>query len=634
MKHRAFYEALASFAQIDEDPVQGKIYLNLSVDNYKKILPFLLRNANHQYFDDFLNFNHNLGPGFKERRVKNYIYNELEYSFDYHAVAMENLETVVIHLKPASPDLNNSINVESAEFLIFYLIMENIEAGIINPLFNERVVFYLSRCASQPFKKQFEGQIWEYMNNAAPGFYATIYFMSLAVILNPGDNRVLKTILSALLNDTQYLSYHYSIIINVLFYISSCKLQVYPEFYIDQRQELDRLSTWDQSVLPAKMNKPQKGIRNIAIHVDQLLAITHSPTKLMLDYARFLKKAIPGSRINIFVEDNLFSNVNETIVPLIFSSAESKTCQLEHENYLQNPDIKIFYANTEKTSLYRTHQVIAAINDLNPDVVLTNSCISLAMASVYEHFPVVYFSMGGEYFSCRADVYLVAWADEVLHNNKVYKLLDSSLVESINVGIDFPVPKQNKSRSDYGLAKSQFVMITVGNRLHADMSWEFITEIGKFLIDHHDAVWLLVGVQTWPELAVKYADLMNSKRIVMLTYEYDLVALYDLCDVFINPVRYGGGHSIAWAMSRRLPVLQLKISSAGLNIVGHENSIGSALEAYGTELERLYRDVHYRRDFGERMYKRIQEFNMDSSVSSLIEFMFTAGERYQKRIGQ
>jgi glycosyltransferase involved in cell wall biosynthesis len=175
-------------------------------------------------------------------------------------------------------------------------------------------------------------------------------------------------------------------------------------------------------------------------------------------------------------------------------------------------------------------------------------------------------------------------------------------------------------------------MITVGNRLHADMSWEFITEISNFLFKHDDAVWLLVGFNSYPEFVSKYAGLINSHRIVILSYEYDLVALYDLCDVFVNPVRFGGGNSIAWAMSRRLPVLQLNISSAGLYFVGHENIIGSSLEDYGIELLRLYQDVHYRQNFSNRMYDRIQEFNMDSSVSSLIRFMSLAGKRYEKRV--
>jgi glycosyltransferase involved in cell wall biosynthesis len=486
--------------------------------------------------------------------------------------------------------------------------------------------------ASEDFKKHFSAKIWNYLNTKTPGFYETIYLMSIEVILNPQDPQVLKNIMSVLLHDAQYPSYHYSIMINILFYISNCNLQTYPEFYLDQRKELNRLCTWHRSNLSIKMNQPQGIIRNIAIHVDQLLGLTHSPTKLMLDYAKNLTKVLPEARVKIFVEDNLYSHPQEVMVPYLFSSAESNICRPEHLRYLQGTHIEVFYADTEKAGLFRTQHIIAAINDFEPDLVLTNSCISLAMELIYDHFPIVYFSMGGTYFTCRADVYLVAWADEVLQNNQAYKLLDSALIESIKVGIDFPIPQQKKSRDDYGLTNSQFVMITVGNRLHADMNEAFITEIGNFLINHDDAVWFLVGFVPYSEFVAKYAGLIDSHKIVILSYEYDLMALYDLCDVFVNPIRYGGGNSVAWAMSRKLPVLQLNIPSAGLYFIGPDNTIGPSLEAYGNELLRLCEDVHYRQEFRDKMYDRIQAFNMDASVSALTGFMALARQRYEKRV--
>jgi Glycosyltransferase len=629
-----FCKILASFAAIDKDPVQGKIYLNLSIDNYHTIFPFLCANGISRYFDDFSNFDPHCNPAPKEHISKKYMYNELEYVFDYDAQATSNLKTQVIQLDNDIISADYVIDIELSPFMVLYLILDSVEKGIVDWSLNNSVYHYLVLAASEDFKKRFMDQIWRYISIKPPDFYATIYLMSLEVILNPQNPQVLKHMMSALLQDSKYTLYHYSIITNILFYISNCNLQIYSGFYSDQRQELDKLCTCCQASMSLKLHIPRNDGKNIAIHVDQLLAPIHSPTKLMLDYAKALITLLPEAKVKIFVEDNLYSNPAEVIVPYVFASASSQACQTEHYRYLTGTAIEVFYADTEKPRFFRTQQIAAAINDFQPDLILTNSCISLAMELLYEHFPMVYFSMGGSYFACRADVYLVAWADEILRNNEDYKLLDSTLIESINVGIDFPEPKQNKSRGDYELTESQFVMITVGNRLHAEMSLEFINEIVNFLIGNDSAVWLLVGFHPTLEFAADYEGLINSRRIVAIPYEYDLVALYDLCDVFVNPVRYGGGNSVAWAMSRKLPVLQLNIASAGLYFVGRENCIGSKYEAYGRELVRLCQDVIYRREFGDRMYDRIQIFNMDSSTSSLVSFMSLAMTRYQKRLNK
>lgn len=631
--HYEFFDALASFAGIDTEALQAKIYLNLSVDNYKKVLPFLLENRNSCYFDDFANFDPNEIPTAKERKMPKYVFKGSEYIFGNHLTVPETQERSVILLEPAAiPNHSDySLNLEAAPFLLFYLILEMIGKEVISLSFNKVIFHFLRDSADQNLKNDFLDKTWRYLESNKAGFYAKVFLFSLLTLLAPQDQRVLKGLMETLLSDSNYLPYHYSIMIQILFYISH-NLQLYPNFYVDQRQELDRLAGWYRSQLPIKTEKPREAIRNIAIHVDQLLVPLHSPSKLMLDYAKGLKKILPESKIKIFVEDNLYLHHQEAILPRPFSSRESKYCQMEHDRYLEDTDIDVFYADTEKTSFFSTQQLVNAICDFRPDIILSNSYISLATALLYDYSPTVYLSMGAPYFSCSADVYLVGIADLVLQNNSLYQLLDSTLIESINVGIDFPQPQQKKSRSDYGLKDSQFVMVTAGNRLNNEMSLDFTHEICNFILHHSDVVWLLVGLHSIPEFPSKESNSLLAGKVVVIPYEYDLVALYDLCDVFVNPVRAGGGFSIAWAMSRKLPVLQMDTLAAGLFYVGQENSIGSSLRNYGRELERLYGDANYRKEFGDRMYNRVQKFNLDATIASFIPYMELAEERFEKRL--
>lgn len=626
-EHYDFYTALASFAGISQDQVSGKIYMNLSPDNYRTVFPFMLSHAS--YFDDLSAFNPVFPPVDNASVFKQYIYNEMAYIFKTGLTEPERPDTFTVYLKAILPDSSSAIDINSCSYLFFYLILANIEDGI-NPYFNALAEDYLNRHAAPAFKAQLEGKIWSYLENREVKFLAVIYLMSLQVMLNPHNPKILKNIMSALLQDTQYFLYHYRVLINILFYISCLNLQTYPAYYPDQRRELNRLQKWYRSQLSLNMNKPEVRMINIAIHVDQLLSIYHSPTKVMLDYTKALKKS--GYNIHIFVEDNLYSSPGETILPCTFSSAPSLQCKAEHCDYLGDAGVGVFYASPGQASFSRTEAVIKAINDFKPDVILTNSCISIAMDWLYEYYPLIYLSMGGDYFTCPADVYLVGLsADVVLKNNDIYKLMDSTLIKAFNLGFDIPLPRQPKFRRDYQLKEHQFVIITVGNRLQAEMNTEFIDEVCNFLSNHLDTVWLVVGA-TVPYLGSYYGDLIKAGKIVMLDYEYDLVALYDLCDVYVNPPRSGGGSSITWAMSRKLPVLQMDMAGAGLILTGRENCLKPGPGAYDTELERLYGDVDYRKERGQKMHDRVQSLTLDSSVSSLKDYMASARQHYEKRL--
>src|SRR5690606_22693670 len=119
--------------------------------------------------------------------------------------------------------------------------------------------------------------------------------------------------------------------------------------------------------------------------------------------------------------------------------------------------------------------------------------------------------------------------------------------------------------------------------------------------------------------------------IIRLDYEKDLMALYDICDIYINPRRHGGGISIAMAMDRGLPVVIFSNPSDGLNYVGEENGVGYDYSSYLNEIDKLYSDPNYRFQKAILMKKRIATFSMQSSVSNLLDIINIARDRYFQR---
>ena len=161
------------------------------------------------------------------------------------------------------------------------------------------------------------------------------------------------------------------------------------------------------------------------------------------------------------------------------------------------------------------------IIDYKPEVILSNSDISPALEYLFAFFPIVYMFSGGTYVSCQADVYLHTDSENVIKAHEIYKLLKIENVQTFKQGITLPEPQKKFMRQDYQINENDFVMITVGNRLDAEISKDFIDLIGAFLVDHSDAKWIIVGKAELNYLTLRYLSLL-TRQIIHIDYEMDL----------------------------------------------------------------------------------------------------------------
>ena len=96
-------------------------------------------------------------------------------------------------------------------------------------------------------------------------------------------------------------------------------------------------------------------------------------------------------------------------------------------------------------------------------------------------------------------------------------------------------------------------MVTVGSGLHYQIDGELIENICGLLNKKERIKWLLVGDQIESNNCL-FNFFVNQKRIILWGYEENLENLYQICDLYLNPNRIGGGVSIRLAMKQGLPI--------------------------------------------------------------------------------
>ncbi|MFA5524729.1 MAG: glycosyltransferase [Tissierellales bacterium] len=620
-KHYTFYSNLYGFCGIEQETISSKIYSTINFENYHKIIDFLIRNNNFKYFDSFDNFDFITGGKEHKRYInKKYILNKYEYSFevfntrDFEKINMvkSNKQELIISDSFINEVCNNVFIIPYVTVL-FYRTGEQIYTNLLLTIYK-----YLKNIDKQKQEVVFD-RLFTHINRKDLDFKEKIYISSLLVMIHNENAKLTEFMMKTLLEDERYIEYHYEIVSNILFYCSNENLNNHFNYYMDLRDEVGKIANWVSREMNKEISRKNNDNMKIAILVDQLLSIKHSPTKVMLDYAKNIIEYYPEYEVKIFVEDNLYCLNKEGIISYLYSSGISERCKEEHQSYLNNHDIKIYYCDLSKPKKNRTLDLVKEIDMFQPQAILTNSDISLTARILYGTYPITYISMGGDYFWSMADIYLCAYRERIIQSNHKYGLLEESKIIEIIHGLEFNKPYKKITRKDYQINEDDFVLISVGNRLNAEMDEQFIDYIINFIMKNDRAKWLIVGPKAIPYLENKCYGLLGDK-IIAIEYEEDLQALYRICDVYVNPIRQSGGISIAMAMNVGLPVIATENSSAAAYYIGKENT-SKNIEDYLLELNKIFTNKSYKEFRSEEVRKNIKKFEFEKVIKYLIQYL-------------
>lgn len=110
--------------------------------------------------------------------------------------------------------------------------------------------------------------------------------------------------------------------------------------------------------------------------------------------------------------------------------------------------------------------------------------------------------------------------------------------------------KSKVSREDLDLPENSFIMVVVGKRLNDDITEEYIEAVAR-TFPYNTHIVFAGDFSNYDRLSIKYPILKNHST--NLGYYPDILALMEVCDLYVNPKRMGGGFSIAEAFSKGVP---------------------------------------------------------------------------------
>lgn len=339
-----------------------------------------------------------------------------------------------------------------------------------------------------------------------------------------------------------------------------------------------------QLALPSK--KVNSGeIRRVIIVTDQYLDPPHSPSVVALALAQLLGQ-LPNITCQILDtrkhgpgQDSMFHpqfNAN------VHQDDQGRAAH-PHTRHYKGVDVPIDFTAQGGAGLDKLQDTLNKIRDFDPDVIIAIGDANIALDLAARSYPTVqWHNVQHQHLSSgHVQVYLAAeppkqnidWGKLGLHTPvHVPKNFHTDEIEDHT---------HSSHRRDLGIDDDDFVFAIVGNRLPAEMTFEFQRMLARILAHTPRGRVMTIGARTLT-LAPELKQYLS--QITMLPPTPHLRSTIAMADAFLNPPRQGGGGGAHRAVLEGVPVLTLK----GCDVSVHNPD--GAVDTLD-ELERLCIDI-------------------------------------------
>ncbi len=355
------------------------------------------------------------------------------------------------------------------------------------------------------------------------------------------------------------------------------------------------------------LNKNDRNKNRIVVITEQLLNENHAPTKAVLDYAVALKKL--GYEVAIFVCPS-----SKKLPEGVWHRA----IYMDNENFPKNAFFTLKYRdavldvcqmNMDEGGIEQYKRMIEFIYEFNPLFVYSMGLMN-PIGDVMNRFTTVVarkYSLGLPL--SQADVLV-----KIEDNNdtmEVYKCCcNQKIISEGRTMTYFDASDKCVSRNQFGLPEDGFLIAVVGNRLDKEIDDEFIQLLRKIVLIREDIYIAIIGKVNVAK-SLFFDDVFDG-HIHFLDYCPDLMSLYKVVDLYVNPKRYGGGYSALMALIAKVPVITLPDCDVAFN-AGEEFVVQNYDEMY-EKTRMLIIDANYYEGEKEKTLKFEKDYSFDNMV--------------------
>jgi glycosyltransferase involved in cell wall biosynthesis len=359
---------------------------------------------------------------------------------------------------------------------------------------------------------------------------------------------------------------------------------------------------------------------SVIVITNQLLGLQHAPTADCMDYCHLLQTRLKKKVFLINTADMPWSLALAYYNPMRFNySAEySNLGKLTFKDEL----IDFYQCRKPMPNREETGAIVTTVLTRKPAFVFSLGHSNVAADLCAEFLTVATMPFGTDLPRAQGTVFILPRARRAddAEFMQAWHIRDEQVVEA---GYTFRLPERTASvtRGGLGLPDDAYVIAIVGNRLDEEITDPVAAELSQLLSSVPQAFLAFLGMfPGYPRLAQR--DPALAARSVFLGYHKDVLAVFECCDAYFNPPRYGGGSSAAFALAMGLPVLTRATGDVA-NIAGPRFVRGS-FEEIAAFVRRTVVDADHRREWSTAARARFDEISdREGMLRTIVEEVAT-----------
>ena len=299
-----------------------------------------------------------------------------------------------------------------------------------------------------------------------------------------------------------------------------------------------------------KIPSQERDKNTVMVMVVQFLDNTHAPTKTAIERIKVLR--MMGKRV-VLVNTAEICLMNGYL-PIYMIEGASYFEKYDTFNEIEIDGELILFVQVQKrlSLLDKIQLVVDVVNKIKPYYILSIGNGSILADLCGNIVPCA--SMAVVFSSIPKTKNKMKILGRKLKEEEKELYIDDDIIES-RFTFELKPQKEHYSRKDKGLPKNSFILVVVGTRLQFDVTDAFMSILSD--VCSKGCYVVFAGIMD------NYSSLMENYPVIAANSSFtgycdDILALMEICDLYVNPDRSGGGFSIIEAFSKGKPGVYLR----------------------------------------------------------------------------
>jgi len=309
----------------------------------------------------------------------------------------------------------------------------------------------------------------------------------------------------------------------------------------------DLYARWFRFFRPLEIT-PQKG--RCLILLSQFLAPPHAPTVDTLAKFRILRE-VWGYDVAIINTNERPSKIELPLLEKFPNNVHPQLSGFQVINAYGIDNLKIFTPTEEMPSHAGYISMMEFVESWQPEFILNYGAFNLSGEYLGQSVKTITMPAGTELLPTRTSQYDVVFHPYGPGEAEMVERFGMEEVRVIEALYNYDMPEQNEryDRADFALTEDDFVITVVGNRLDSELD-EGNRTLLKGIAAIDPSIRLVFAGGTSDHTRAFLAGAIDPAQLRFPGFVKDMLGLYDLADLYVNPRRTGGASSAVYALGK------------------------------------------------------------------------------------